>query len=130
MRLNHVIDVLEDVAASYFSVVEALLHLAIDIVPQPTDVFEQETAQRAEKIGEGFEIIVAEIFAPRSRNPLRQIVIFIIRIVSMDSQSGLSAGQTMTPSRPLDHDLRHIFTHKLSVDSAEAFRPKFNIQDS
>src|SRR5215510_2353046 len=50
MSLNHVTNVLEDVAASHLAVVEMLLHLAVDLIPWPADVFAQEPAQRAEQI--------------------------------------------------------------------------------
>src|SRR5262245_42228348 len=112
MSLNLPIDMLEDVAACNLAVVKALLHLTVDHVPRPADIFAQESAQRSKQIGEVFNLPGAEVFAARARNSLRQIVIFFIRVVTADAQSGLAAGQTMTPSRPLDYDLRHVFTHK------------------
>jgi hypothetical protein len=115
MRLNLSINVLEDVAARYLSVIKTLPHLAVDLVPRPADVCAQETAQRAEQVGEVFDIARENVFAARARNSLRQLFIIFFRVVMADAQPGLAAGQTMTPSRPFDHDLRHIFTHKCSL---------------
>jgi hypothetical protein len=72
---------------------------------------------------------IREFFQPFTQ-PLRQIVIFFIRIVKPDVQSSLAAGQTMTPSRPFDYDLRHIFTHKYPLFRLKPFGRLFNLQDS
>lgn len=66
MRLNLHINVLEDVAACYLPVVETLSHLAVDLVPRPADVRTQETTQRAEQIGEVFDIAGVDVFAARA----------------------------------------------------------------